>query len=99
MKKGIIKKYNPVKGYGFIQAEQDMKKDIFFHCTQLCDTDARRSEKVRRSNLSWWIISADHRHVMYARLGVAKRLLIFRLKKAISSILHKNERKTYLFIA
>ena len=40
MKKGIIKKYNPVKGYGFIQAEEDMKKDIFFHCTQLCDTDA-----------------------------------------------------------
>ena len=36
MKKGIIKKYNPVKGYGFIQAEEDMKKDIFFHCTQLC---------------------------------------------------------------
>lgn len=41
MKKGYIKKYNPEKGYGFIKAQEDMKKDIFFHYTQFCDTDVK----------------------------------------------------------
>jgi cold shock protein len=32
---GIVKSFNPIKGYGFISCEEDLDKDIYVHFTQI----------------------------------------------------------------
>lgn len=33
--RGIVKSFNPAKGYGFISCESDLDKDIYVHFTQI----------------------------------------------------------------
>lgn len=33
--KGIVKSFNPERGYGFISCEDDLDKDIYVHYTQI----------------------------------------------------------------
>jgi len=33
--KGVVKSFNPVKGYGFISCTDDLDKDIYVHYTQI----------------------------------------------------------------
>jgi CspA family cold shock protein len=32
---GVVKSFNPVKGYGFISCTDDLDKDIYVHYTQI----------------------------------------------------------------
>lgn len=33
--RGVVKSFNPVKGYGFISCEDDLDSDIYVHYTQI----------------------------------------------------------------
>lgn len=33
--RGIVKSFNPLKGYGFISCEDDLDRDIYVHYTQI----------------------------------------------------------------
>lgn len=33
--RGVVKSFNPVKGYGFISCEDNLDTDIYFHFTQI----------------------------------------------------------------
>jgi len=33
--RGVVKSFNPVKGYGFISCTDDLDKDIYVHYTQI----------------------------------------------------------------
>lgn len=42
---GIVKSFNPVKGYGFISCEDDLDADIYVHYTQII-MDGKRTLSV-----------------------------------------------------
>jgi cold shock CspA family protein len=41
---GIVKSFNPVKGYGFISCEDDLDADIYVHYTQIIMTGKKTLE-------------------------------------------------------